>query len=76
MSFSYAAGENSSFVPGMRRPYIHRMKNRYPTTAELYALEREARRMRAEHLAQLIRKAAHGWNRFWTPKAAKGLRHA
>jgi hypothetical protein len=45
----------------MRRPYIHRMKNRYPTAAELYALEHSARRMRAEYLAQLFRK---------------GLRHA
>jgi hypothetical protein len=77
MSFSYGAGENSSFVPGMQRPYICCMKNRYPTPAELYALEREARRLRAEHLAQLARRAAQGWNRFWTAKAAvKGLRHA
>jgi hypothetical protein len=34
------------------------MKNRnlhYPTTAELYAFEREARRLRAEEVARLIR---------------------
>ena len=64
----------------MQHPYIHCMKNlplnRYPTPAELYALEREARRLRSEAVAQLIRKAAHGWTRFWTPKAVKGLRHA
>jgi hypothetical protein len=54
------------------------MKNRYPTTAELYALEREARRMRAEHFAQIIRAAAKGWQHFWTPtpRVSKGLRHA
>jgi hypothetical protein len=52
------------------------MKNRYPTSAELYALEREARRMRAEHVAQLLRAAANGWRALWAPKAVKGLRHA
>jgi hypothetical protein len=38
-------------------PYIPCMKNRklhYPTTAELYAFEREARRLRAEEMARLI----------------------
>jgi hypothetical protein len=38
-------------------PYIAYMKNRnlhYPTTAELYAFEREARRLRAEEAARLI----------------------
>jgi hypothetical protein len=40
------------------------MKNRYPTAAELYALEREARRVRAECIAHLFRRAV------------KGLRHA
>jgi hypothetical protein len=52
------------------------MKNRYPTPEELYALERDARRMRAEHLAKLFRAAASGWRNLWTPKAVKGLRHA
>ena len=36
------------------------MENRYPhypTTAELYAFEREARRLRAEEMARLIRAA-------------------
>jgi hypothetical protein len=64
----------------MRRPYIHRMKNRYPTAAELYALEREARRMRAGYVVQLSAKllgaAAKGWQSLWTAKVVKGLRHA
>ena len=56
------------------------MKNRYPTAAELYALEREARRMRAEYIAQLsvrlLGAAAKGWQSLWTAKVVKGLRHA
>ena len=52
------------------------MKNRFPTSAELYALEREARRLRAEHLAQLFRAAAKGWQALLAPRAEKGLRHA
>ena len=64
----------------MRRPYIHRMKNRYPTSAELYALERDARRMRAEYMAQLsarlLSAVAKGWKTLWAVKAVKGLRHA
>jgi len=56
------------------------MRNRYPTAAELYALEREARRMRAEHMVQLSAKllgaAAKGWQSLWTAKVVKGLRHA
>jgi hypothetical protein len=56
------------------------MKNRYPTAAELYALEREARRMRAEHVVQmsarLLSAAAKGWQSLWSARAAKGLRHA
>ena len=64
----------------MRRPYIDRMKNltvnRFPTSAELYALEREARRMRSEHIAAMLRAAAKSWKAFWTPRVSKGLRHA
>jgi hypothetical protein len=64
----------------MRRPYIHRMKNLYPTAAELYALEREARRMRAEYMTQLsarlLSAVAKGWKTLWAVKAVKGLRHA
>jgi hypothetical protein len=52
------------------------MKNRYPTAAELYALEHAARRMRAEYLAQLVGAAAKGWRALWAPRAVKGLRHA
>jgi hypothetical protein len=52
------------------------MKNRYPTTAELYALEREARRMRAEYVSEMFRALAKGWQSFWSVKAVKGLRHA
>ena len=58
MSFSYARGEKGSFVRGTRRPYIERMKNRYPTAGELYALEQEARRLRSEEMARLIRSGA------------------
>jgi hypothetical protein len=60
----------------MWRPYIHRMKNRYPTPKELYALEAQARRMRAVEVARLLRAAAAGWRNLWAAKAAKGLRHA
>ena len=49
---------------------------RYPTTAELYALERDARRLRAEEIARLFRAAAKGLRGSWIPKAVKGLRHA
>ena len=56
------------------------MKNRYPTAAELYALEHAARRMRAEYVVQLsarlLRAAAKGWHSLWAAKAVKGLRHA
>lgn len=33
------------------------MKNRYPTTEELYALELEARRLRAAEMARLFKVA-------------------
>jgi len=36
------------------------MKNRYPTPKELYALEAQARRMRAAEIARLLRAAAKG----------------
>ena len=60
----------------MRRPYIHRMKNLYPTAAELYALERDARRMRAQYIARLFRAATKGWQALLARRAVKGLRHA
>jgi hypothetical protein len=49
---------------------------RYPSAAELYALEQEARRLRAAEIARLFRVAANGWKALWAPRTAKGLRHA
>ena len=80
MSFSYARGEISSFVDAARGPYIRCMKNRYPTTAQLYALEQEARRLRALEMARLLRAGANAvralFARIVTVRNAKGLRHA
>jgi hypothetical protein len=80
MSFSYATGEFSSFVATEPRPYIERMKNRYPTQEELYALEREARRLRAEEMARLVRAGIKTvrslFERNVTVRNAKGLKHA
>jgi len=36
------------------------MKNRYPTPQELYALEANARRLRSEEIARLLRAAVKG----------------
>lgn len=56
------------------------MKNRYPTSEELYALEREARRLRAEEMARLWLAGAGAvrslFARIVTVRNAKGLRHA
>jgi hypothetical protein len=49
---------------------------RYPSAAELYALEQEARRLRAAEIARLFRVVANGWKSLWTGRAVKGLRHA
>jgi hypothetical protein len=80
MSFSYARGEFSSFVGAAPRPYIHCMKNRYPTPEELYALERKARRMRSAEMARLIRAGTDAvrslFKRTVTVRNAKGFRHA
>jgi hypothetical protein len=80
MSFSYARSEFSSFVGAAPRPYIAHMKNRYPTPAELYALEREARRLRAAEMARLIGAGIAAvrslFARLVTVRHAKGLRHA
>jgi hypothetical protein len=80
MSFSYARGEISSFVDAAPGPYIRCMKNRYPTIAELYALEHEARRLRALEMARLLRAGANAvralFARIVTVRNAKGLRHA
>jgi hypothetical protein len=54
------------------------MKNRnlhYPTTEELYALEREARRLRAEEMARLVRAGADAVRSLFKTKA-KRLQHA
>jgi hypothetical protein len=80
MSFSYAGRENSSFVHAVRGAYIACMKNRYPTQQELYALEHEARRLRAAEIARLVSAAVQGvrglFTRVATVRPAKGLRHA
>jgi len=80
MSFSYARGENSSFVHAGRRPYIHCMKNRYPTTEELYALEIEARRLRTAEMSRLLKAGAQAVRslaaRIVTVRHAKGWKHA
>jgi hypothetical protein len=61
------------------------MKNRYPTAEELYALEREARRMRALEVARLVRAGTEILGSFFrrivtstvrNAKGPKGLHHA
>jgi hypothetical protein len=56
------------------------MKNRYPTPAELYALEQEARRLRAAEISRLLKAGARAVRSFFTPASqirnAKGLKHA
>jgi hypothetical protein len=55
------------------------MKNRYPTTEELYKLELEARRLRSQEIARLIGVAAAGLKSFFARLASpdtKGVRHA
>ena len=60
-------------------PYIACMKNlnpnRYPTPQELYALEREARRLRADEMARLFRAGAAGVRNLFRVNV-KGLKHA
>jgi hypothetical protein len=62
-------------VQALRHPYIACMKNRYPTTQELYALEHEARRLRAAEMARLFRAAAEGARNLFRANV-KGLKHA
>ena len=58
------------------------MKNRdlqlkpYPTTAELYALERAAREARAAEVARLLTAAVDGVKGLFATSAQKGLKHA
>jgi hypothetical protein len=51
------------------------MTNRYPTSEELYALEHEARRLRAEEITRLVRALSNSVKGLFYLKA-KGLRHA
>jgi hypothetical protein len=51
------------------------------TVAELYALERAARRARSQEMARLIRVAAHALSSFakralWAARTRGGIRHA
>ena len=60
-------------------PILHGMKNlnsnRYPTPEELYALEQQARRLRAAEVARLFRAGAAGVRNLFRVNV-KGLRHA
>jgi hypothetical protein len=49
--------------------------NRYPTPEELYALEQQARRLRAAEVARLFRAGAAGVRNLFRVNV-KGLRHA
>ncbi|HZM35466.1 MAG TPA: hypothetical protein VFC18_13360 [Burkholderiales bacterium] len=52
-------------------------KVRYPTPAELYAVEQEARRARAQAIAEALHAAAASAKAFFTRAATpKGVRHA
>jgi len=48
---------------------------RYPTSAELYAYEREAHRLRAEELARLLKVAAAAFRSLFTVRS-KEMKHA
>jgi hypothetical protein len=81
MSFSYATAENRSFVLAQARPYIACMKNRelqyrYPTPAELYAVERAAKAARAAEVARLAGIAVNRLKSLFTAQHSKGLKHA
>jgi hypothetical protein len=65
-------------VQAQPRPYIAFMRNRnlhYPTTEELYAFEREARRLRAEEMARLMRAGSNAVRSLFKTKA-KRFQHA
>jgi hypothetical protein len=52
-------------------------KVRYPTSAELYALEQEARRARAKAIAEALHAAKASVKAFFArPDTPKGVRHA
>ena len=56
------------------------MKNRYPTQEELYALEHEARRLRAAEMARFFKAGAKAVRELFARAAGarhvKGFRHA
>jgi hypothetical protein len=52
------------------------MKFRYPTQRELYAIDLEARRLRAETYARLGRKVARAVKNLFKIKSTKELSHA
>jgi hypothetical protein len=59
------------------------MKNRYPTPEELYALEQEARRLRAAEISRLLKAGAQAVSSLLArashvrnAKEPKGLKHA
>jgi hypothetical protein len=58
----------------------NRYSFRYPTPAELYAIEHTARRMRAAEMARVLRSLAAAlksvFARAAAPSDAKGMRHA
>jgi hypothetical protein len=87
VSFSHGRRENSSFVVARRRPYLAlvigaNMKTRTAlTAAELYALERAARRARSLEMARLTRAAARALSSFARRAVSAaptrmGIRHA
>ena len=53
----------------------NRYEIRYPTSAELYAYEREAHRLRAEELARLLKAAATALRSLFT-SGSKEMKHA
>jgi hypothetical protein len=87
VSFSHGRRENSSFVVGTRRPYLAlviggNMKTRTAlTAAELYALERAARRARSQEVARLVSAGANALVSFAKRvvsvlRTQRGVRHA
>jgi hypothetical protein len=52
------------------------LQYRYPTTAELYALERAAKAARAAEMARLAGIAENRLKSLFTAQDSKGLKHA
>ena len=53
----------------------NRYEVRYPTSAELYAYEREARRLRVEEVARLVKAAAAALRSLFATRS-KEMKHA